>query len=84
MKFASLYWCHLYYRNKIDDPYDFLAYFYMIIDFKTNVYDDADTLDSIATTILPMAGYKNADLWYNPWYTVEANEEMHARVDKLK
>ena len=84
MQFAVLYWQHDFYKYKVDDPYDFLAYFYMVINFEGYNYDGFDALDSIATTILPMAGYKYADLYHNPWYTCETDEEMYARVDKLK
>ena len=84
IQFAVLYWQHYDCQYKVDDPYDFLAYFYMIINFRTDIYDPSDTLDSLTVNLLPMAGYEKANLYYHPRYTVEADEEMHARVDKLK
>ena len=43
-----------------------------------------DILDSLATTILPKAGYAEADLVLNPYYMPENDPKIQKEVDLLK
>ncbi len=76
INFAHLYWIYDWYQWPIKDPYSFLGYFYYRIQFQTSKYDDMDILDSLATTILPKAGFPNADLMLNTRYMPETDPKM--------
>ena len=47
-------------------------------------YDDLDILDGLAITILPKAGFSNADLMKNPYYSPLEDERLIAEVEKYK
>lgn len=83
INFAHLYWIYGWHNNDIPNPYNFLAYFYHILDFKTAEYDDMDILNSLATTILPRAGYSNADTYIYTDYMPESDERMIAEARKF-
>ncbi len=84
INYANLFWCYDGCDHIIPDPYPFWAYFYYRIDMKTSVYDDTDILDGLAITILPKAGFKEANLMENPYYMPESDEELIAEVEKYK
>lgn len=84
INFASNYWTYGWQDYSIPDPYKFLAYFYFKINFETEKYDTMDILDSLATTILPKAGYAEADLVLNPYYMPENDPKIQKEVDLLK
>ena len=84
VNFANLFWCYCCCDYIIQDPYHFLCYMYYRIDMNTSKYDDMSILDSIATNILPKAGYSCADLMKHPLYTPEMDERLLAEVEKFK
>ena len=84
INFANLFWCYCCCDYIIQDPYHFLGYMYYRIDMNTSKYDDMSILDSIATNILPKAGYSCADLMKHPLYTPEMDERLLAEVEKFK
>jgi len=47
-------------------------------------YDSPGILDSLAITILPKAGYKEADLMRNTRYIPESDPRIIAEADILK
>ena len=84
INFAHHYWIYGWYKKDIPNPYDFLSYFYHILDFKTTEYDDMDILNSLATTMLPQAGYSNANTYIHTDYMPEFDERMIAEARKFK
>ena len=50
----------------------------------TETYDDMDILDSLAITILPKAGYQNADLYKNPYYVPENDTKLLEAVESWR
>ena len=69
----------------IPEPHKFLAYFYYMIDCQAKKYDgDYDMLYSLATNILPKAGYSEADLYLNPYYMPEQDPKILAEVEALR
>ena len=57
---------------------------YYRIDMNVEKYDDMDILDGIAITILPKAGYDNADLMKNPLYSPQLDERLISEVENFK
>lgn len=57
---------------------------YYRIDMNVQKYDDMDILDGIAITILPKAGFDNADLMKNPLYSPLLDDRMKSEVEKFK
>ena len=79
-RFFQLFWNEL----PIPNPHEFLAYFYYRINDEVEKYDDVDILNSLAISILPKAGYREADLYLNPSYMPESDPKIRAEVEKLK
>ena len=50
----------------------------------TEKYDEADILDSLATSILPKSGCKEADLYNNPNYLPETDPMLLEAVEMYK
>ena len=84
INFAYMYWFYRWADKAIPDPYPFLAYFYYRIDWQVSEYDYSDILDSLAISLLPKAGYRDADLFLNPRYMPETDPVMKKEVEKLK
>jgi len=84
VNFANLFWCYCAGEYVIADPYSFLGYMYYRIDMNPSKYDDLDILDGLAITILPKAGFSNADLMKNPYYSPLEDERLIAEVEKFK
>ena len=84
INFANWFWFYEGHEHPIPNPHQFIAYFYYRIDNETQKYDASDILDSIATTILPKSGYREADLYLNPYYMPESDPKIRAEVEKLK
>ena len=84
INFAVLFWYYMWYENPLPDPYRFLAYFYYRINWQTALYDDRDILDSLCITILPKAGFRDADLSVNPRYMPENDPLLQKEVKKLQ
>ena len=84
INFASNYWTYGWYDHPIPDPYAFLGYLYYRINFETAKYDPMDILDSLATTILPKAGYRDADLYLNPYYMPESDPKIIRAVEEYR
>ena len=84
INFAHLFWHYGWYDRDIPEPYDFLAYFYYVIDFKTKEYDGQGILLRLTTTILPNEGYMNANPILHPDYTPERDVKMINAVYKYK
>lgn len=84
INFAHLFWCYDGCEYIIPNPHSFLAYMYYRIDMNPTKYDDLDILDGIAITILPKAGYTEADLISNPYYSPLDDKKIIEEVEKLK
>ena len=84
INFAVLFWDYRWSENPIPNPYEFLAYFYFRIDWQVSRYDDRDILDSLAITILPKAGYSDANLLQNPRYMPENDPILQQEVERLR
>ena len=84
INFANLFWCYGGCDYIIPEPYNFLGYMYYRIDMNITQNDDMDILDSIAVTILPKAGYDNADLVKNPYYMPETDERLKKEVEAFR
>lgn len=82
INFAHLFWWYGGQDYVIPDPYKFLAYFYYKIDFDAKKYDEGDILDSLAITILPKAGFNDANLFYNTQYMPENDTKLIEEVNK--
>lgn len=76
INFANLFWWYGGQDHPIPNPYMFLGYFYYRINFKSDVYDKADVLDSITRNVLSKAGYREADLVNNPYYMPEKDPKI--------
>ena len=57
---------------------------YYRIDMNPSKYDDLDILDGLAITILPKAGFSEADLMKHPNYSPLMDEKLIAEVEKFK
>ena len=84
VNFACNYWTYGWYNNPIPDPHRFLGYFYYRINYETAKYDTIDILDSLATTILPKAGYSEANLVLNTQYMPESDPKIKEEADRFK
>ena len=84
VNFANNYWGYYWADKPIANPHRFLGYLYYRVDFEAAKYDGADILDSLATTLLPKAGYKEADLWFNPRYMPESDPKIIAAANTFK
>lgn len=81
---ASILWLHPWLDQNIPDVYALLSYFYYRVNMDADRYDSQGILDSHCITLLPKAGYPNADLMKNPYYTAETDPRMLTYVDKWK
>ena len=84
LNFADLFWWFGGQDHIIPDPYDFLGYFYYHTGVEPDEDGNLDILDSIATTILPKAGYQEADLVLNPQYMPENDPRLLKAVEKYQ
>ncbi|WP_405379837.1 hypothetical protein [Phascolarctobacterium sp.] len=85
INFAHLFWCYGGAEGLLpNNPYQFLGYLYYCIHMDTETYDDMDILDSLAITILPKAGYQNADLYKNPYYVPENDTKLLEAVESWR
>jgi hypothetical protein len=84
VNFANLFWWYGGQDHLIPDPYDFLGYLYYRVELEPEKYNGEDILDSIAITILPKAGYSNADLVLHPDYMPENDPELIASVERYR
>lgn len=84
VNFACNYWNYGWYENPIPDPHRFLGYLYYRVNYETTKYDPIDILDSLATTILPKAGYSEANLFLNTQYMPENDPKIKEEVDRFK
>ena len=82
MNFANLFWWFGGQDHIIPEPHKFIAYFYYRINYDTAKYDPSDVLDSIAITILPRAGFSEADLTINTGYMPENDPLIKVQVDE--
>ena len=84
VNFANLFWWYSGQDHVIPDPYDFLGYLYYRVDLEPETYDGGTVLDIITTTILPRAGYTEADLVLHPDHLLENDPKLIASVDAYK
>ena len=84
INFASNYWNYGWYENPIPDPHRFLGYFYYRVNYETEKYDVMDILDSLATTILPKAGFPEANLVLNTQYMPESDPKIRDEVGRFR
>lgn len=83
MNFAHLYWESWWWNYPIEEPYRFMGYFYYRIGMDVEEYDsDQDILDSLSCSILTKSGYKQADLYENPYYIPERDPLMIQAVEE--
>ena len=84
INFASNYWTYGWYENPIPDPHRFLGYLYYRVNYETERYDVMDILDSLATTILPKAGFPEANLVLNTQYMPENDPKIRDAVEQFR
>ena len=82
--FANLYWRYGGQDYPIPEPHKFLAYMLYRIDCRMFDYDNGDIIESIATNILPRAGYSEADLYLHPYYAADQDPKILAEVEALR
>lgn len=83
MNFAHLYWESWWWNHPIKEPYRFMGYFYYRIGMDVEEYDsDQDILDSLSCSILTKSGYKQADLYEDPYYIPERDPLMIQAVEE--
>ncbi len=84
LNFANLFWWYGGQDHPIPDPYQLLGYLYYRIGLNTDSYEVSSILDSLATNILPKAGYCEADLLHNPNYVPESDPQIIAAAEAYK
>ena len=84
INFAHLFWGYNGCEHPIDNPYKFLGYFYYRIAFDVMQYDSGMMLDGLAITILPKAGFLEADLMLNPDYVPECDPKIIAAAEQWR
>ena len=84
INFASNYWTYGWYENPIPDPHRLLGYFYYRVNYETEKYDVMDILDSLATTILPKAGFPETNLVLNTQYMPENDPKIRDEVERFR
>ena len=84
INFAHLFWGYDGCAHPIDDPHKFLGYFYYRIAFDVMQYDNGMMLDGLAITILPKAGFSEADLVLNPEYVPECDPKIIAAAEQWR
>ena len=84
LNFANLFWWYGGQDHPIKDPHQFLGYLYHLVGFNTREYETATILDSLATNILPKAGFREADLVQNPDYVPESDPKIIAAAEAYK
>ena len=84
VNFACNYWNYGWYELPVPDPHRFLGYLYYLIGFDAVRNDPIDILDSLATAILPKAGFREADLFLNPRYMPETDPKIIRAVEEFR
>lgn len=84
INFAHLYWQYSGEDYPIPEPHKFLGYMLYKLNCKTYKYEDGDIIESLATNILPKAGYREADLYHNPYYNVDKDKKLLAAAEYWK
>ncbi|MBQ9875387.1 MAG: DUF4417 domain-containing protein [Thermoguttaceae bacterium] len=84
INFAKLFWNYDGCEYPVPRPHKFLGYFYYRIDFDLEKYDDFGILDSIAITILPLGGFLEASMLFNPYYSPESDPKIIAEVEAYR
>lgn len=84
INFACLYWGYGWQDYPLPDPYRFLGYLYYRINLNPEKYDSMDILDSLSTTILPKAGFQEADLVLHTQYMPEQDPKIIEAVNSFK
>ena len=84
VNFAKFYYDYDWNRKVIPSPHRFLAYFYFRVDCNPSKYDAIDIFDTLATSILPICGYQEADLMVDPRYTPELDPKIIAEIEEWK
>ena len=84
INFANLFWWYGGQDHPIPEPHKFLGYFYYRINMETSKYDEMDILDSLSTTILKNAGFREADLVLNTQYMPENDPKIIAEVENYR
>lgn len=82
INFALLFWGYGGQDHIIKEPHKFIAYFYYRINYDTETYDSQGILDSIAITILPKAGFSEADIGIHTDYVPESDPLIIKEVNK--
>ena len=84
VNFATMYWNYCGEMYPVPEPHKFLAYMLYRINCKMFDYDNGDIIESIATNILPRAGYSEADLYLHPYYAADQDPKILAEVEALR
>ena len=84
VNFANLYWTYCGDLYSIPEPHKFLGYMLYKIDNNMHEYSNGDIIESLAVNILSKAGYKEADLFLNPYYSVNKDSKLLSAVDFWK
>ena len=84
VNFATLYWRYFGEQYTIPEPHKFLGYLLYRVNCRMFDYDNGDIIDSLATEILPKAGYSEADLFLDPYYRADQDPKILAEVEKFR
>ena len=84
VNFASLYWRYRGEQYPIPEPHKFLGYLLYKVNCKMFDYENGDIIESLATSILPKAGYPEADLYLHPYYAADQDPKILAEVENWR
>ena len=82
ISFATWFESYGGHNHKIENPYEFLAYLYDILDLNPVKYD-AQIMDDVSFGLLEAAGIKE-NLWMDDYYTTETDPELIKAVEALR
>ncbi|MBQ9372194.1 MAG: hypothetical protein IJU03_08385 [Thermoguttaceae bacterium] len=84
VNFAHLYFEFSWNERAIPSPHRFLGYLYFRVDCNPLKYDGDVIFDSLAISILPICGFREADLMVNPCYSPDLDPKIKAEVEIWK
>lgn len=84
VNFAHQYWGYGWCRFPVPDPYRFLGYLYYRIDLEPGKYDATTIMDGLTSTILPKAGFTEANMALNTRYVPELDPKIIAEVERFR
>ena len=83
INFVHLYRGYDDFAHMVPNPYEFLGFFYFILELNPSKYDATDNMDEMTFEILMKAGIKK-DLWMDDSYIPEKDPEIIKAVEDWK